>query len=174
MDWYSAVFELIDMRSFSNLWYWIALAAVWSQTSRYVLGVPYDLIQRAGRHGGQAQEDLEDLVRINAGRLLYVAETSGLWIVGAFAAMLTSLIIMAFVYEVEFAQAVFFLGAPMSVVGYLSLLAAAEIRDNGLAGDELRRKLYRHRTATQFVGMIAIFATAMWGMYQNMTIGALG
>ncbi len=29
MDWYATVFELIDMRSFSNLWYWIALAVVW-------------------------------------------------------------------------------------------------------------------------------------------------
>ncbi|MCE8470526.1 component of SufBCD complex, partial [Rhodovulum sulfidophilum] len=26
MDLYGKLFELIDMRSFSNLWYWIALA----------------------------------------------------------------------------------------------------------------------------------------------------
>lgn len=174
MDWYSAVFELIDMRSFSNLWYWIALAAVWSQTSRYVLGVPYDLIQRAERQGGQAEADLEDLVRINSNRLLYVVATSGLWIVGLAAMLLTSMALIAFYYDVEFAQAVFLLGAPMMVVGALSLNTARVIRDRALAGKPLRRKLHRHRTATQFVGMIAIFITALWGMYQNMTIGALG
>ncbi|MCU0909379.1 MAG: component of SufBCD complex, partial [Rhodobacteraceae bacterium] len=30
MDWYLTVFEVIDMRSFSNLWYWIGLAVLWS------------------------------------------------------------------------------------------------------------------------------------------------
>ena len=32
MDWYLTLFEVIDMRSFSNLWFWIALAvptSVW-------------------------------------------------------------------------------------------------------------------------------------------------
>lgn len=174
MDWYSAVFELIDMRSFSNLWYWIAVAAVWSQTSRYVLGVPYDMIQRAGRHGGQAEVDMEDLVRINSNRLLYVARTSGLWIVGLLAMLLTSVALIAFYYDVEFAQAVFLLGAPMLIVGALSLNTARIIRDERLSGTALRKKLHRHRTATQFVGMVAIFFTALWGMYQNMTIGALG
>nr|WP_255552371.1 component of SufBCD complex [Maritimibacter dapengensis] len=162
------------MRSFSNLWYWIALAAVWSQTSRYVLGVPYDMIQRADRHGGQPEIDLEDMVRINCNRLLYVANTSGLWIVGILAMLMTSMILIAFVYDVEFAQAVFLLGAPMLVVGFLSLNTARVIQEQGLTGKALRKRMHRHRTATQFVGMVAIFVTALWGMYQNMTIGALG
>ena len=82
MDWYSAVFELIDMRSFSNLWYWIALAVVWSTTSHWVIGVPFDMLQRAARHGGQAEADLEAMVRINCNRVLYIAGVSGLWLVG--------------------------------------------------------------------------------------------
>jgi hypothetical protein len=73
VDFYSAVFELIDMRSFSNLWYWIALAVLWSTASHWVLGVPYDMIQRAARQGGEAEQDLEDMVRINCNRLLYIA-----------------------------------------------------------------------------------------------------
>jgi hypothetical protein len=47
------VFEVIDMRSFSNLWYWIALAVLWSSTSHWVLGVPFDMIQRARRRAGR-------------------------------------------------------------------------------------------------------------------------
>ena len=77
MELIDTVFEVIDMRSFSNLWYWIALAVLWSSTSHWVLGVPYDMIQRARREGGQAQQDVEDLVRINTSRLLMIVDRSG-------------------------------------------------------------------------------------------------
>nr|MDJ0826631.1 component of SufBCD complex [Rhodobacter sp.] len=69
MNWYDTVFELIDMRSFSNLWYWIALAVLWSTSSHWILGVPFDLVQRASRYGGEAEVDLTDLVRINVNRV---------------------------------------------------------------------------------------------------------
>jgi hypothetical protein len=174
VDWYSAVFELIDMRSFSNLWYWIALAVVWSTTSHWVLGVPYDMVQRAARHGGEAEADLEDMVRININRLLYIAGVSGLWLLGIVSAFITSLAILGFFYGVEFAQAVFLLAAPMTIVGGLSLGTARSIRAEGLTGAALRKRMLRHRIQTQFVGMLAIFVTALWGMWQNMNIGALG
>lgn len=174
VDWYSAVFELIDMRSFSNLWYWIALAVVWSTTSHWVLGVPYDMVQRAARHGGDAETDLEDMVRININRLLYIAGVSGLWLLGIISAFVTSLAILGFWYDVEFAQAVFLLAAPMTIVGALSVGTARTIRAQELTGVALRRRMLRHRIQTQFVGMLAIFVTALWGMWQNMQIGALG
>lgn len=174
MDWYSAVFELIDMRSFSNLWYWIALAVLWSTTSHWVLGVPYDMIQRAARQGGQAEQDLEDLVRINCNRILYIAAVSGLWILGIGAAVLTSLGMLAFWYGVEFAQAVFLLAFPMTIVGFLSLNSARLIRDADLSGEGLRKRLSRHRVSTQIVGMVSIFVTSLFGMYQNMATGPLG
>ena len=82
LDWYQTIFELIDMRSFSNLWFWIVLAVVWSTTSHYGLGVPFDMVLRAKRHGGQSEIDLEDLVRINSNRLLFIAQMSELWIAG--------------------------------------------------------------------------------------------
>ena len=37
MAWYQTVLELIDMRSFSSLWYWIGLAVLWSSASHWVL-----------------------------------------------------------------------------------------------------------------------------------------
>lgn len=174
LDWYSAVFELIDMRSFSNLWYWIALAVVWSTTSHWVLGVPYDMVTRAARHGGQAEVDLEDMVRINVNRLLYIAGVSGLWLLGLVSAFITSLGLLGFWYGIEFAQAVFLLIAPMTLIGLLSLNTARLIEAQVLAGAALRKRMTRHRVATQFVGMLSVFVTALWGMYQNMSIGALG
>lgn len=174
VDWYQKVFELIDMRSFSNLWYWIALAVLWSTASHWVLGVPFDLVGRARRKGGQAAEDLETLVRINIGRLLDIAETAGLWLVGLAAFLLSTLIVLGFAYEVEFAQAVLFLLAPMTLVFALSLRTAAQIHAQGLTGPDLWRRLTRHRMAVQGIGVVSIFVTSMFGMWQNMHIGVYG
>lgn len=174
MDLYSLVFELIDMRSFSNLWYWIALAVTWSTTSHWVLGVPWDLVHRAQKHGGETQIDLEHMVRINCNRVLYIAGASGLWLLVLVSTLLTSLAILGFWYRVEFAQAVFLLAFPMTLVGLLTLNSAGIIRDQALSGGGLHRRLRRHRISTQFIGMIAIFVTALWGMYQNISLGVLG
>ncbi|MCX8227854.1 MAG: component of SufBCD complex, partial [Sulfitobacter sp.] len=95
MDLYQTILEVIDMRSFSNLWFWIALAVVWSTASHWVLGVPYDMVLRARRQGEQAQIDLEDMVRINVNRLLYITQVSGTWILGFTCFFLTMLFTLA-------------------------------------------------------------------------------
>lgn len=174
MTWYDTVFELIDMQSFSNLWFWIALAVVWSSASHWVLGVPFDMIQRAARQGEEAEADLETLVRINCNRILYISRVSGLWILGFSCAFLTFLGLLGFLYWIEFAQAVFLLAFPLSMVGALSISTAERIDTHALTGDALRTCLKRHLVMTQMIGVVAIFVTAMWGMYQNMTFGALG
>ena len=162
--WYQTLFEMIDMRSFSNLWFWIGLAVLWSSASHWVLGVPYDMVQRARRHGGQAQIDLEDMVRINCNRLLYIANVSGLWLLGFACFFLTGLAILGFCYGVEFAQAVFLLAFPMSIVGVLNVSTARLIEQEQAVGDALRSLMTRHRIYVQIIGMIAIFVTALWGM----------
>ena len=121
MDWYDTVFEVIDMRSFSNLWFWIALAVVWSSASHWVLGVPFDMVSRARRNGGQAEADLEELVRINVNRVLFIVEEAGLWLAALGAAFLTGLALLGFVYGIELAQAIFLLAFPMTLVGLLSV-----------------------------------------------------
>ena len=79
MDFYARVFEAIDLRSFSNLWYWIGLAVFWSSVSYWVLGVPWDLIQRARRGDDEARaQDMQDIVRVNVNRLLLIGQVSGL------------------------------------------------------------------------------------------------
>ena len=174
MNWYQTVFELIDMRSFSNLWYWIALAVLWSSTSHWVIGVPFDLIQRAKRQGGSHLEDLETLVRINVNRILYIANTAGVWLVGLTAMFISGLVILGFFYDIEFAQAVACLVVPLCLVGVLTIRTATLISAGENSGAAMFRRLSRHRISTQAIGMIAIFVTSMWGMWQNMQIGVLG
>jgi putative effector of murein hydrolase LrgA (UPF0299 family) len=173
LDFYNSIFELIDMRSFSNLWFWIALAVMWSTASHWVLGVPYDMVLRAKRQGGQSEQDLEDLVRINSNRMLFIARVSGLWLLGFGCFLLTALFILGFVYDVEIAQALFLLGMPMSIVGLLSLSTARLINEEQATGEALRRRLARHRFFVQLTGVVSIFVTALWGMYQNFSIGVL-
>lgn len=174
MDWYDTVFEVIDMRSFSNLWYWIGLAVIWSTASHWVLGVPYDMVQRARRKGEQAAVDLEDMVRINCNRLLYIGQVSGLWMLAIGCALITGLALLGFWYGVEFAQALFFFVFPLSVIWLLSMSTARLISDEASSGDLLYKRLGRHRLYTQIIGMTSVFVTAMWGMYQNLAVGPLG
>ncbi|CAN0599855.1 unnamed protein product, partial [Ectocarpus sp. 12 AP-2014] len=151
LDWYSTVFEVIDMRSFSNLWYWIVLAVLWSSVSHWVLGVPYDTIMRAKRNVPEsAMSDLNALTQVNINRFLYIAEVSGAWI-GLFgSAFLTALGIIAIYYKVEFAQAIFCLALPMAILGAMSLHTSRKIRRTEAKDADLIRILLRHRFATQF------------------------
>jgi hypothetical protein len=173
LDLTDTILDVIDPRSFSSLWYWIVLAVAWSTASHWVLGVPFDMIARARRHGGEALGDLQDLARINVARLLFVARSSGLWLLGAAAFVLTGLLVLGFWYDVEFAQAVLLIALPMTGVGAMSLAAArrleaAGLGAGGLGGEALVRALLLHRLRTQLIGMASIFVTALWGMYRNL------
>lgn len=174
MNWYDAVFELIDMRSFSNLWYWIAIAAIWSSASHWVLGVPYDMVTRARRQNGQALIDLQDIVRVNVNRILYISGVAGLWLVALSCALLTVLALLGFAYRVEFAQALFLILFPLSFAGLLSIRTAHRIADEKPDSEALFRVLQRHRVGVQLIGMLAIFVTALWGMYKNLDTGPWG
>lgn len=174
MSWHDIAYELIDLRSFSSLWYWIALAAIWSTVSHWVIGVPFDMVSRARRQGGQAAEDLQDLVRIYCTRILYIMRKSGIWLLGFASAFLTMLAILGFWYRIEFAQAVFLLMFPMAFVGAITIKTAHDITTKGLTGEKMRQRLLRHRIYVQALGIVAIFLTAFWGMLVNMSIGPLG
>ncbi len=175
MDWYESVFEVIDLRSFSNLWYWIGLAVLWSSVSHWVLGVPHDAILRARRgKPEEALKDLHDLTRVNVNRILYIVDVSGSWLTLFSSAMITVLAITAFHYNLEFAQAVFFLLVPMVILGALSVRTARKIQRQQLSGEALIRQLIVHRFVTQLLGVISIFLTAMFGMWVNLYTGPFG
>ena len=168
LEWYALIFLLIDMRSFSSLWYWLVLAVLWSSVSHWVLGVPLDMITRARKQGGEAADDLALLARINARRMLYISRNGGSWLIGMVFFLLTLLTLLAVVYRVEFAQAILLMFAPMVLVGYLTLRLALRVETLAPEGAALVRLLMRHRFMLQLIGMIAIFVTALFGMYHNL------
>ena len=162
------------MRSFSNLWFWIALAVLWSTMSHWVLGVPWDMVLRARKEKeGPAEDDLQTMVRININRVLYIANQSGLLLTGFVTFTLTVLFIAGFFLGHEFAQAIFLLALPSSFVALMSISTARKIQAEEPQGEALYKRLYKHRLLTQVIGMISIFITAIWGMLQNMNASVL-
>lgn len=165
------------MRSFSSLWYWIAMAVLWSTTSHWVLGVPFDMVLRARRKGGIAAEDMMALTTINVRRLLTIGREAGVALALVLSFLLSTLVVLGFVYRMEFAQALVLLALPLALVGLLSLRTAARLEPVLAAGSDaetVSRALTRHRVAVQAVGLVAITVTSLWGMLQNLQLSVLG
>ncbi|MEM1274004.1 MAG: component of SufBCD complex [Pseudomonadota bacterium] len=163
--------EVIDLRSFSNLWYWIVLAVLWSTVSHWVLGVPFDLVVRARRGQEQASRDLRILAEVNVNRILSLVELSGPAVTAGAAFLLTGLGVLGWVYGNEFSQAVFLLAAPMVLIGLWSTRTARNLRKTDFA--DLPNALRWHRVGVQAMGVVFIFITAFWGMYVNVTVSPL-
>jgi len=172
LDFLELATEVIDLRSFSNLWYWIALAALWSTASHWVVGVPFDMVTRARRGHERSLHDMRVLAEVNANRILAMVEMSGTAMVGIVALLVTGLATLGWGYGVEFCQAVFLLLAPMVLVALLNIRTARILRETGF--EDLARRLRLHRMFVQMIGVVAIFVTAMWGMWTNLNYGALG
>ncbi|MGP1358809.1 component of SufBCD complex [Roseicyclus sp.] len=172
MDFFDLVTEVIDLRSFSNLWYWIVLAILWSTMSNWTLGVPHHIVTRARRGDERAKRDMQALAEINGERLISVTDQSGAVFTGFAAFVSSGLAIMGWVYRVEFCQALFLLIFPAFLVGALTISTARKMRAGGY--EDVARHLRRHRVYVQALGVLFIFLTAFWGMYTNVTVGPLG
>lgn len=168
LNWTDAIFQVIDFGSFSSLWYWIVVAVAWSTASHFVLGVPYDLIQRAKRVGGDAEDDVVDLARLSVKRQLNIASMAGVWLLGFACFLLTTLFVLGVWYEIELALAVLLLALPMTILGAIRLSTCRLIAAENPEYPDLLRILTRHRIVTQVIGMFAIFITAMVGMFHNL------
>jgi hypothetical protein len=101
-------------------------------------------------------------------------ELSGVWLLGLVTFFLTVLATLAIWYDIEFAQAVVLIAAPMTLVGWMGLRLAQRLAREEPRGEALFKPLMRHRFWTQVVGMISIFVTAMFGMYQNLVVALPG
>lgn len=174
LSFYSTVFSEIDLRSFSNIWFWIALAVLWSNVTHYVLGVPYDMVLRARRLGAWAMADLEAMTNAQARRRVLFLRGSGVWIVGFWAAMISALLVLAISFQFELAQALSLLFVPLTLVGFLGIRFALRQDAAPLTGEALVTALIHHRFAVQALGLLAVFLTTMWGMWYNLALRPFG
>jgi hypothetical protein len=175
LAFFESIFRLIDMRSFSSVWFWVIIAVYWSAASQTLLGAPYDLILRARRDDNpQDRADLHALVGIYVRRKLTLMRRIGHWIIGFNLGVMTLIFVLAFRYQIEFAQALFLLVLPIALVRLLGLRLAFRIEREALRDLALCRALIRYRLWVQGLGVVAIFATALWGMRLVITRSVLG
>lgn len=172
LDFFDLVTEVIDLRSFSNLWYWIVLAILWSSMSHWTIGVPFHLVTRARRGDAQAEADMLVLTRMNAERNVVYAEASGTVATAFSTFILTGLAVTGWAYGVEFSQAIFLLLCPSMMVLGLGVWTSYRLKADDY--QHVPQILRQHRTMVQILGVVFIFITAFWGMYQNVNVGPLG
>lgn len=170
MDLIQNVFDVIDFRSFSNAWYWMVVAVLWSTSSYWVVGVPYDLIQRAEREHGDAFTDMQAVVIVYVRRTLTIVRQSAVFLIGFMCFILAMLITFAVFYQKEFAQALLLLMVPLFGLGALNVRTALKIEAEGVGSDTIFRRLRRHRLMVQAIGMFSIFITATYGMFYNLAV----
>lgn len=171
MEFFDLVTQVIDLRSFSNLWYWIVLAIMWSSLSHWVLGVPFHIVQRARGGDEDSHRDMHALAEVNARRILDFADLSGVAMVASSTFVVTALVVLGWGYGVEFCQALVLLILPLILVTALSVRTARVLRDTGF--DNLAIRLRNHRLMVQGMGIVFIFLTAFWGMYVNVSVSRL-
>lgn len=174
LNLFSLIASQIDHRSFSSLWYWIVIALLWMGLTRSALGVPYDLLARARRLGGQTQLDVEALARIHAERYIYYWSRGKTFQVAVLGFVVSGLLVLAIGFHFEFAQAVLFILLPLAMVAASSLRGAMRILTDCGQGDALHQLMWRHRLFVQLIGFVFIFLTAIFGLIHNVTAGFYG
>lgn len=154
------MFEVFRYESFFSIWYWVLIVLVWTLVCQRTLGVPHDMVLRAGRRPEVAAR-VDTLARIAAERIASVGDRLGAPLAAVAGFGLATLAAFGFQSGVEAAQAAFMLLFPLGIVATGALRLARQVRGEGLVGAALQRRLARRRTANQVIAILAILATAV-------------
>lgn len=178
--------RLLDTRSFASLWFWLALAVIWSLATRSVIGVPGEVVSAARRASGTdtpATETPEGLLLLDWLSLTLprwrIGRTEGAVLAGLATFLLVSLGVLGFGYGLEMAQALVLIGAPLTLLTVMRLHLAhrlapllAEATQGALpaaeAGARAARMMTRHRLAVSALSILAVAVTAAWGTLWNL------
>jgi hypothetical protein len=154
------LFNAFSMTSFFSIWYWVLIIGIWSAVNHRTLGVPYDMLLRAGRLPEVAAR-VDVLAEIAAGRLASLRDRLGVPLAALAGFALAVIGGVGFLGGLEVAQAAFALGFPLALVGAATIRLALEVRQSGVRGAELRAMLVRRHRWNQTIGFAAILATAL-------------
>jgi len=168
VDWTETIARVIHLDTFSSIWYWMTVIVSWAVASHWLIGVPFDLLFRARKCEPQEIADLEVIVDVNVRRFTGLTDSAGPLLLGFITFVLVGLGMSGFYYGSEMGQGLFILGAPLTIVIIQNAKVAHELRASPLAGPALVSRLFRMRVWSQIIGMIAIFFTAMYGMWFNL------
>ncbi len=168
MNWTDSIVRVIELNTFTNIWYWIVVIASWSWASNWVLGVPFDVLFRARKGDEGPMRDLEQLLDVHVRRLANYHRSLGPWLIGLLAFLISALAMAGFYYGIELAQGMLLLAAPLCLIGAINLRLALRLDAAPLSGKPLVKRLFLVRLWTQIVAMISLFFTAMYGIYYGL------
>lgn len=157
------MFDLFRYESFFSVWYWVLTVTVWVLVCQRTLGVPHDMVLRAGRRPEVAAR-VDALARIGAERIAGIGETLGMPLAAAAGFGLAALAVLGFHTGIEAAKASFLLLFPLGIVAVGAVRLARHVRGAGLTGAPLQRALGRRRSANQVIAILAIIAAAIAGL----------
>ncbi len=166
MTFYHFILRLLDFGSFSSIWYWIVLIGLWIANDRKVLGVSTALVFRARSQGSDSQT-AQDLRLIMAARLRemgYEEADRSLWSVARNWCLGTMLVLLALSFNIELAQAVLLMIAPLLWVRMRGRKLGRKLAGMDLAAVNLPKILIWHRFRMQVFGMICLLVTMLLGL----------
>lgn len=160
----TSIWDLIDLGSFSSLWFWLFLGVFWARIMQAPMGIPVDLVRRAQGGSTNAQADLETLSGLKIHQELAISRSPArIWRAGGWAFALGLLAGLAVIYGVELAQAGFAMLLPCAVVKLLEARAARRMADVPDM-DALVRAHTVLRRQVHGIGIAAVFLTTIFGM----------
>ena len=151
-----------DDTAFFSIWYWLLTAVFWSMGSYFTHGVPWDMLRRALREGGEEAEACDRYARV---MILRIDAWLNAWgaAAGALAGFaLAALAVMAFVARSELALGLLMLAAQ----GAEARRIAPRLHE--IHVEPLLIALYRRRVANRMTGMAAVVVSVAVLGYLNL------
>ena len=164
--------DAINMRSFSALWYWVAVAVFWIWALGQTMGLPWGMVTLA-RRSPEGLAQLEAMAQLVAQRKAALWAAGQIWLVALMAALIGLLTALAFFYGVELAQAVWFLAVPIVLIWAGNLRAAHLVARGQGQGAALLRVMFWLQVYTQIVAFVFIMLTMFFAFFQLLLTGQL-
>lgn len=158
------LFQLLEISSFLNIWYWGFLAVAWSRATYWTLGVPFHDARLAVQRNGRYMTEFETLLEVNMSRYIEVFDEFGIPMMALASFGLATLGTLGFVFGMELMQAIFLLLAPLMIASLLSLRFAYRVKRRKITGEALYRAYCAHRRWKQLFGALVLMVIALWAV----------
>ena len=170
---------MFDTTTFLSVWYWTLLAVFWAMATHFPHGVPFDLLRRAQRHGGEDLAIFDRLARRLLDRIEEGARRSGALGMAGGGFVLAGLSTAAVLGRAEWAQGLLAIVGPAAWMLFMSIREAIALRadlieaaarpEGGPSPERLLEFYFRRRWANQFIGTVslALAASAMVTLHRD-------
>ncbi len=162
----------MNFDSFWTLWFWITHVVAWSMASHFTMGVPYDMVIEANREkveDGPYARATEALIQAQVFRFATLGRKYGVLLTGFSAFLLTTLITLGTLGDLEFARALLTLLAPLTFIYVLTVRAAIKVQRTGARDTDLRAVIKRQRIINQLIGLLGVSLAVVAAMYEALS-----